>query len=295
MIVIEGLTKSYGQDKGIFDLTLQVAEGETLGYLGPNGAGKTTTIRHLLGFLNPDAGRCAIKGLDCRGRAAEIQAFTGYLPGEIVFLDNMSGYQFLDLMAGMRQMRSTAKRDRLIDALELDCSGKIRKMSKGMKQKLGLVAALMHDPAVLLLDEPTSGLDPLMQQRFVALIQEEKAAGKTILMSSHSFPETERTCDRVAIIRHGRLVALEDVGTLRAAQQKRYIVTFADESQADAFAQTGLAIVAQNGPIVEVAIQDNLTEFLAALPHYAIAALDTAQLGLEDIFMQYYGKEQAHD
>ncbi len=291
MIVIEGLTKSYGQDKGVFDLTLQVEEGETLGYLGPNGAGKTTTIRHLLGFLNPDAGRCTIRGLDCRERAAEIQAFTAYLPGEITFLDNMSGYQFLDLMAGMRQMRATAKRDRLIDTLELDCGGSIRKMSKGMKQKLGLVAALMHDSAVLIFDEPTSGLDPLMQRRFVTLIREEQAAGKTILMSSHSFPETERTCDRVAIIQHGRLVALEDIGTLRRAQQKRYLVTFADERGADAFVQTGFSVVARNGAIVEVAIQDNLTEFLAALPGYAIAALDTVQLSLEDIFMQYYGKE----
>lgn len=294
MITIEGLTKSYGPDKGVFDLSLQVAEGEVMGYLGPNGAGKTTTIRHLMGFLNPDNGRCAIKGLDCRQQTADIQQFTGYLPGEIAFLDNMSGYQFLDLMAGMRRLKSLIKRDRLIEVLELDCAGKIRKMSKGMKQKLGLVTALMHDPAVLILDEPTSGLDPLMQQRFVSLIQEEKAAGKTILMSSHSFPETERTCDRVGIIRNGRLVALESVAMLRAAQRKRYLVTFADEETAVAFSQTNFAITAINGSIVEVAIQDNLPEFLAALPQYPIITLDTVPLGLEEVFMQYYGKEGNH-
>jgi ABC-2 type transport system ATP-binding protein len=294
MIAIENLTKSYGQDKGVFDLSLQVNEGETMGYLGPNGAGKTTTIRHLMGFLNPDAGRCFVKGLDCRQQAAEIQEFTGYLPGEIAFLDNMTGRQFLKLMAQMRGMKSTARQERLIEALELDCSGKIRKMSKGMKQKLGLIAAFMHDPDVLILDEPTSGLDPLMQQRFVTLIQEEKAAGKTILMSSHSFAEIERTCDRVGIIRAGRLVAVESVAMLRAAQRKRYVVTFADEETAAAFAQADFTVTALNEVVVEVAIQDNLPEFLAALPHYPITALDTVQLGLEDVFMQYYGKEGAN-
>jgi ABC-2 type transport system ATP-binding protein len=294
MITIEKLTKSYGQDKGVFDLSLHIDEGETFGYLGPNGAGKTTTIRHLMGFLNPDNGRCKINSLDCRQDAAQIQQFTGYLPGEIAFLDNMSGYQFLDLMAGMRGMKSMAKRARLIDALELECEGRIRKMSKGMKQKLGIVAALMHDPTVLILDEPTSGLDPLMQQRFVGLIQEEKAAGKTILISSHSFAETERTCDRVGIIRAGRLVAVENIAVLRAAQRKSYIVTLADESAANSLAQAGFAVVAAGGNIVEVAIQDNLTQFLAALPNYAVIGLDTVQLGLEDVFMHYYGKDERH-
>jgi ABC-2 type transport system ATP-binding protein len=294
MITIERLTKSYGQDKGVFDLSLQVDEGEVLGYLGPNGAGKTTTIRHLLGFLNPDTGRCFVNGLDCRQEADEIQKFTGYLPGEIAFLDDMNGRQFLNLMAQMRGLKSKARQNQLIEALELDSSGKIRKMSKGMKQKLGIVTALMHDPAVLILDEPTSGLDPLIQQRFVALIQEEKAAGKTILMSSHSFSEIERTCDRVGIIRNGRLVALESVAMLRAAQHKQYVITFADQETAAAFAQTEFSIVAVNDTIVEVAIQDNLSEFLAALPNYSVVALDTVQLGLEDVFMQYYSKDETH-
>jgi ABC-2 type transport system ATP-binding protein len=294
MIKIENLTKSYGKDKGVFDLTFQVSQGEAFGYLGPNGAGKTTTIRHLLGFLNSDSGTCSINDLDCRRYAAQIQKFTGYLPGEIAFLDEMSGYEFLKLLADMRGMKSTKKRDHLIDALELDCRGKIRKMSKGMKQKLGIVAAFMHDPEVLLLDEPSSGLDPLMQHRFIALIQEEKAAGKTILMSSHSFDEIERTCDRTGIIRLGRLVAVENIAVLRASQCKRYTVTFEDEEAAAAFAQTGLSIISIAGNVVDVSIQDNLPQFLAALPEFPVTALDTVQLGLEDVFMQYYGKDGHH-
>jgi ABC-2 type transport system ATP-binding protein len=291
MIKIENLTKSYGKDKGVFDLSFQVSQGEAFGCLGPNGAGKTTTIRHLLGFLNPDVGFCTINGLDCRKQAAEIQKFTGYLPGEIAFLDEMTGIEFLKLLADMRGMNSTAKRDHLLEMLELDCRGRIRKMSKGMKQKLGIVAAFMHDPQVLILDEPSSGLDPLMQNRFVALIHEEKAAGKTILMSSHNFDEIERTCDRTGIIRLGRLVAVENIAALRAAQCKRYIVTFADDNAAAAFTKQGLDIASSAGNVVEVAIKDNLSQFLETLPLHPVTGLDTVQLGLEDVFMQYYGKE----
>jgi ABC-2 type transport system ATP-binding protein len=294
MIEIEHLTKSYGPDKGVFDLTFNIEQGETFGYLGPNGAGKTTTIRHLLGFLNTNAGRCSIDGLDCRKQAAEIQHFTGYLPGEIAFFNEMSGIEFLKLMADMRKMSTNTKRAHLIEMLELDCQGKIRKMSKGMKQKLGIVASMMHDPTVLILDEPTSGLDPLMQQRFVSLIQEEKAAGKPILMSSHSFDEIERTCDRIGIIRHGSLVAVENIAVLRASQRKTYLVTFADSDSATTFANQGFEIISKSDNLVEVAIQENLSAFLEALPHYPVTSLDTVQLGLEDVFMQYYQKDGFH-
>jgi ABC-2 type transport system ATP-binding protein len=293
MIQIDNVTKRYGEGKGVFDLTFSVPQGEIFGYLGPNAAGKTTTIRHLLGFLNPDKGSCSIKGLDCRQQAAEIQHFTGYLPGEIAFLDGMNGLQFLKLMADMRGMQSNGKRDQLIDLLELDVRGKIRKMSKGMKQKLGIVAAFMHDPQVLILDEPTSGLDPLMQNHFVDLVHLEKAAGKTILMSSHSFDEVERTCDRIGIIRAGKLVAIDSIAALRAAQRKAYAVTFADSQEADRFCQAGFDILSAADNKVEVIITGNLTAFLAALPHYQVTGLDTIKQGLEDVFMHYFGKEGA--
>ncbi len=244
---------------------------------------------HLLGFLNPQTGSCSINGLDCRQKAAEIQRFTGYLPGEIAFLDGLTGLAFLRLLAEMRGMRSNRKRDYLLEMLELDARGQIRKMSKGMKQKLGIVAALMHDPSVLILDEPTSGLDPLVQTRFLNLIQQEKAASKTILMSSHRFDEVERTCDRIAILRAGRLAAVESIAALRAAQHKLYAVTFADEDEARRFCQAGFEIISAAGSQLEVAIQANLGAFLAALPGYQVTGLDTVHQGLEDVFMQYFG------
>jgi ABC-2 type transport system ATP-binding protein len=293
MIQIENITKSYGPGKGVFNLTFSVPAGEIFGYLGPNGAGKTTTIRHLLGFLNPETGRCSINGLDCRQNAAAIQRFTGYLPGEIAFLDGMTGLDFLKLLAEMRGMQSNGKRDQLIELLELDARGKIRKMSKGMKQKLGIVSAFMHDPQVLILDEPTSGLDPLMQNRFVELVHREKAAGKTILMSSHSFDEVERTCDRIGIIRAGELAAVDSIAALRAAQRKVYAITFASSAEAERFCMEGFEIFSAMGSKVEVVIVANLPEFLAALTHYQVTALDTVLQGLEDVFMQYFGKEGA--
>jgi ABC-2 type transport system ATP-binding protein len=293
MIHISQMTKRYGTDKGIFDLSFEVNPGEVFGYIGPNGAGKTTTIRHLLGFLTPDSGRCTINGLDCREKAAEIQRFTGYLPGEIAFLDGLTGIDFLRLLAEMRGMKSLERRDHLLGLLELEARGQIRKMSKGMKQKLGIVAALMHDPQVLILDEPTSGLDPLMQNRFVELIQQEKAEGKTILMSSHSFDEVERTCDRIGIIRAGRLAAVETIDALRAAQRKVYAIAFSDENEAARFCQAGFEVVSSAGSKLEVVIHANLGEFLAALPNYQVTGLDTVQQGLEDVFMQYFGKAGA--
>ncbi len=295
MIKINQLTKDYGKRRGVFDLNFEIPQGEIFGYLGPNGAGKTTTIRLLLGFLNPDAGVCTIKSLDCRSEAAEIQKYVGYLPGEISFLEGMYGHEFLQLIADMRGLKSTVKRDKLIELLELDTKGKIRKMSKGMKQKLGLVAAMMHDPEILLLDEPTSGLDPLMQQRFVSLIKEEKAAGKTILMSSHSFEEIERTCDRAGIIREGNLVAVEDISVLRASQKRSYVVTFRHSNDTDEFMKSEFKILSSNGNVVEVEVQDNLNLFLMTISRFDITGLDTVKLSLENVFMQYYGKEEKND
>jgi ABC-2 type transport system ATP-binding protein len=162
-----------------------------------------------------------------------------------------------------------------------------------MKQKLGVVTAFMHDPQVLILDEPSSGLDPLMQNRFVDLIHAEKAAGKTILMSSHSFEEVERTCDRIGIIRAGELVAVDSIANLRAAQRKVYTLTFESEAEAKRFCQKDFDVVASNGALLDVAVTHNFSEFLAALPEYRITALDTVRQGLEDVFLQYFGQERA--
>lgn len=290
IIEINGLTKDYGNHKGIFDLSFQVKEGEVFGYLGPNGSGKTTTIRHLMGFLTPEKGNASILGMDCRTRSAEIMQYLGYLPGEIAFIDGMNGIEFLKFMGEMRGLTNTSFRDRLIEQFQLDTKGRIRKMSKGMKQKLGIVCAFMHDPKVLLLDEPTDGLDPLMQKVFAELILEEKAKGKTILMSSHSFPEIEKTCDRVGIIRAGELVAAEDIHDLKEKRRKIYLITFDTPSAANAFAQLNCyENITLNEAIVKVSILGNVSNLFQALSKFTVLDLDTENSSLEDVFMQYYG------
>lgn len=290
VIEISGLTKDYGNHKGIFGLSFTVEEGEVFGYLGPNGAGKTTTIRHLMGFLNPDKGSARIFGMDCRTQRAEIMNHLGYLPGEIAFFDGMSGMEFLNFMARMRGLKDTSLSDRLIDMFELDAASRIRKMSKGMKQKLGIICAFMHDPRVLILDEPTSGLDPLMQKKFSELILEEKKRGKTILMSSHSFEEVERTCDRAGIIRQGELVAIENMRDLRQKRRKVFLLEFDSPASAASFAGSGgFNILEVNENIVKLSILGNASGLIKALEGYNVLDLNTETSSLEDIFMHYYG------
>ena len=267
VIRVEHLTRDYGGGKGVFDATFQVQQGEVFGFLGPNGAGKTTTIRHLMGFLRPQAGACTVAGLDCWRERARIQAQLGYVPGEISFFDDMTGVEYLKFLERYRNLRGSNRKGELLDYFQLEPKGKIKKMSKGMKQKLGLVAALMHDPDILIFDEPTSGLDPLMQSRFVDLVASEKKKGKTILLSSHMFEEVERTCDRIGMIRGGRLVTVDTVEALRQRHLRSYRVTLSSEAEAAAFARDFSGV--QTGCMVTVA----------------------AKAKLEDIFMHYYGGE----
>lgn len=235
VIEIENLTRDYGQGRGIFDLSFEVQAGEAFGFLGPNGAGKTTTIRHLMGFIRPKQGRVTINGFDCWNDRVKIQAAVGYIPGEIAFFNDMTGAEYLRFLAKYRGT-GNAKQAVLTERFELDDSSLIKKMSKGTKQKLGIVAAFMHDPEILILDEPSSGLDPLMQNRFIEWIEEEKKQEKTILMSSHMFEEVERTCHRIGIIRKGRLVALDLASSLQEKHVRTYTVTLEDEASAARFA-----------------------------------------------------------
>ena len=237
VIEISDLTRDYGQGKGIFRLSFTIEEGEVFGFLGPNGAGKTTTIRHLMGFLRPRQGRCTIRGMDCWRQAEQIQKDLGYIPGELTLFEEMDGREYLTFLQRYRGMTNAGRAPELMERFELDPRGKIKKMSKGMKQKLGIVAAFMHSPRTLILDEPTSGLDPLMQNRFVELIREEKQRGATILMSSHMFEEVERTCDRIGIIRAGNLVALDSTQALRQRHVRSYTVTLESDAAAAAFAR----------------------------------------------------------
>lgn len=301
MIEIKGLTKDYGKGKGIFDVNLAVEPGEIYGFLGPNGAGKTTTIRHLLGFIRQDEGSATIDGLDCFHQATEIHKNLGYLAGELAFFDDYSGKQMIDFMTEIKGVRNRRRVEELLERFALDPSGKMKKMSKGMKQKVGIVCAFMNDPAVILLDEPTSGLDPLMQNAFIDLLLEEKKRGKTIFMSSHIFEEVERTCDRTAIIRDGRIVTVENMESLRAKKQKSFVVTFTEEGEAVQFchrwhnrdfeaAGGTFEIARAEGRTVTVFAAGNVDTLVKELSAYSVADLDIKSSSLEEIFLRYYGE-----
>ncbi|HAM63157.1 MAG: ABC transporter ATP-binding protein [Firmicutes bacterium GWF2_51_9] len=291
MIHIDHLSKVYPNKKGIFDVSFDVKKGEVFGFLGPNGAGKTTTIRQLVGFTNATSGIATINGLDCRTKAKEIHENLGYLPGEIAFFDQMTGNEFMDFISKMRGKNGSSRRNELIEFFELESDRKIRKMSKGMKQKVALITAFMHDPEILILDEPTSGLDPLMQRRFIELIQKEKARGKTILMSSHQFDEIERTCSRAAIIKEGRVVAVEDLTTLKNELRRSYFISLKNPSDLDILKPILEESVDLGNNRFEVFVGENLNEFLSLLSKCDVIGLESSAQTLEKIFIRYYGKE----
>lgn len=290
-IEVNHITKDYGNHKGVFDVTFTVSEGEILGFLGPNGAGKTTTIRQLMGFTKPDKGSVTINGLNCFKDVAKIQENVGYLPGEIAFMEDMTGMEFIQFIANMKGMKDLQKAQELIAYFELNPSGKIKKMSKGMKQKIGIVCAFMQDPDILILDEPTSGLDPLMQNKFIDLILQEKKKGKTILMSSHIFEEVERTCDRVAIIKAGKLVAIDDMATLKANKAKIYVVTFASKKEKERFMIAYPTALSLNEKTIEFQCHD-IPTFIQSLSTYSIYDLDVKNQTLEELFLHFYGGDK---
>lgn len=289
VISVQSMTVDYGNNKGVFNLSFNVEKGEVIGFLGPNGAGKTTTIRQLMGFAAPNSGGCTILGMNCKKQAAEIQAHVGYLPGEIAFMNDMSGTQFIKFVAEMKGLKGVGRANEIIEMFELDPTGRVRKMSKGMKQKVGIVCAFMQDADILILDEPTSGLDPLMQNRFIELIQSEKERGKTILMSSHMFEEIERTCDKAVIIKQGRLVVHDDIETLSGKQKKEFIVSFAESKMAEDFAQKLPNTQMAGARRVRVAVEGDMMPFIQLLGSYTVTNLQAGQQNLESIFMQYYG------
>lgn len=290
IIRIENITKDYGNQKGVFNISFEVKKGEVMGFLGPNGAGKTTTIRQLMGFIKPDSGSVKILSMDCFKEAAKIQKHLGYLPGEIAFMEDMTGVEFIRFIGKMKGMKDTRRMEELTAFFELDARGKIKKMSKGMKQKIGLVCAFMDEPEILILDEPTSGLDPLMQNRFVELILEEKKKGATILMSSHMFEEVERTCDRTAIIRSGRLAAVETLEKLKESKRKIFELKAASEEEATELSKA-LPGSEKKGVWVNTTDEGNMDGFLKKISHFSIVDMNVRTQTLEELFMNYYGEE----
>ncbi len=290
IIKICGLTKDYGKGKGIFDIDITVRKGEVYGYLGPNGAGKSTTLRHLMGFTRPQSGMASIEGMDCWRQQKKIQEKVGYLPGEIAFPDDMTGRAYLKLIGKMRRMKDFSYAEKLLDFFEIDPNAGIKRMSKGMKQKIGITAAFIHDPDVLLLDEPTSGLDPLMQNRFVELIEESKERGKTVILSSHMFEEVEKTCDRIGIIRNGKIIQETDIDDLRRSQFKTYRIGLEEDSDADVLikAYPDAEYAKKRGEILISTVDSEVGRLISLLSKCSVRYLSEEKHTLEDYFMKFY-------
>ncbi|MDR0462276.1 MAG: ABC transporter ATP-binding protein [Christensenellaceae bacterium] len=293
VICVKNLTKDYGQTRGVFDVSLEVKKGEVFGFLGPNGAGKTTAIRHLLGFSRPQSGGAEIKGLDCWKYPAMAQRHIGYISGEINYPQNMTGWQFIKEIAKMRGI-DLKRAEELCDYFQLKANGELKRMSKGMKQKIALVIAFMHEPEILILDEPTSGLDPLMQAKFCDLIAAEKAKGNTIFMSSHMFEEVEKTCDRVAIIKQGKIIASVIMKDIEHRKDKEFEIRFKSKSDAQSFAKLNYEFTEKNfeKSRVKVLVNDGqINEFLTAVAKYKLEYISEIKFTLEKYFMGFYKQE----
>lgn len=291
IIETHNLTVYYGKFRGIKDVNLTVERGEAFGFLGPNGAGKTTTQRVLLDVIRPTAGRASIFGMDCRAQGVELRKRVGYLPGELALYKEMRAAEFFNMYEYLRgangakgYWRDLAKR------LDLDVSRKISTFSRGNKQKVGIVAAFMSKPDLLILDEPTGGLDPLVQQTVMEMVREVKADGRTVFFSSHILPEVQAVCDRVGIIREGQLVATQRVEELIAAQVKRLTLSFADLPPADTFKLEGVTEITRAEKSVTLEVRANLPQVLTRASQHNIQDIETQTMSLEEIFLAFYGK-----
>jgi len=295
-IQAEDLTKFYGQHRGLEGLDLTIRSGEVFGYLGPNGAGKTTTIRLLLDFIRPSRGRAAVLGGDPRRDGPTVRRRVGYLPGELTFEGRDRVIDMLNFLADARGGVARRRIDDLAGRFELDLSTRMRALSKGNKQKVGLVQAFMHDPELLILDEPTSGLDPLMQQEFVELIREARAVGQTVFMSSHLLAEVQQTADRVGIVRNGRLVAVERVESLGRRAVRHVEVHFdAPVPTADFVHLPGVRDVTVEGPILKCTVDGRLDPLIKAAGRHTVVDLISTEPDLEETFLSYYySTEGAH-
>ena len=296
IIKVEHVTKDYGQERGIFDVSFEIKQGEVFGFLGPNGAGKTTTIRHLMGFIKAQEGALSINGKDCWKSAAIIKREIGYLPGELAFPKSMTGDQFIEFMAKERQISDLSRTEELKKTFELDTSERIKEMSLGTKRKLAGVAAFMHNPQILILDEPTSGLDPVMQERFIQFILNEKSEGKTILLSSHIFSEVEATCDRIAIIKEGQLVSTIEANDLKRNTNKAFKIEFTTFQDYQMFlTQTTFMISIKRPEQNQIKLNltdEKLQQLFTELSEVEVQFISEIKFTLEDYFMDFYDRKK---
>lgn len=298
VLMTQGLTKSYGKVRALRGIDLEVRRGEIFGFLGPNGAGKTTTIRCLLDLIRPDGGSARVLGIDPQADPVAVQARTGYLPGEMAFKDNLTAERQLRFFSDMRGEKADwAFVRQLAERLDLDLKRPIKNLSKGNKQKVGVVQALMHRPELLMLDEPTAGLDPLMQQEVLGLLREAKAAGATVFFSSHIMSEVEAVAERVGIIRLGKIVEVAETASLIDRSLRHMTVRFEEPIDSSVLDDLpGVKVLSQSDSIsVTLQVEGVMDGLIKALGAFPVSDLETARLSLEEVFLAYYKTEQNHE
>jgi ABC-2 type transport system ATP-binding protein len=296
-LVIEtrALTKTYGKTRGIEDVDLRVPRGEIFGFLGPNGAGKTTTIRTLLDIIHPTRGAALVLGFDPRKDGRVIRKRVGYLPGELALYPSLTGREILEYAAHLRDGVPQAEVDRLTKLLEIDLRRPVRSYSHGNRQKVGLILALMHKPELVILDEPTNGLDPLIQQVFYELMEEIRKDGRTVFFSSHILPEVERLCDRVGILREGKLVAVEAVAGMKQKAIRRIDFIFDGPVSAETFRSVpGVTEVRGTGSTLSLVVQGDLDSLIKAAARYPLRNIVTYEPNLEEFFLAFYREGGSH-
>lgn len=290
----EGLTKHYGAVEALVDLDLDVGAGEVFGFLGPNGAGKTTTIRTILDEIRPTAGRSWILGMDSREMSVEIRRHIGYVPGDLAMYPNLTGRDTLTYFANLRGGVDWGHVDELTERLDADLDVKVGDLSSGNRQKIGLIQAFMNRPTVLIMDEPSAGLDPLMQREFQSMMREVAAEGRTVFLSSHTLSEVQRVADRVGIIRHGRLIALESVSALRSKAMRQIEFEFGTPVEATVFERvSGVREVSVDDHRAVLTYDGKIDALLTTLAgRYDIVDITTHEADLEEIFLTYYRDEE---
>ncbi|MGA1822603.1 MAG: ABC transporter ATP-binding protein [Thermoplasmatota archaeon] len=293
VIEINNLTKYYGKSRGIVDVTLNVNRGEIFGFLGPNGAGKTTTIRTLMDLIRPTKGSARVLGMDPQKEGAKVRNAVGYLPSDFGMSSRETSRQYLFNLHAMMGKKGYGRIEEIAEIFDLDLDRRIKDLSRGNKQKVGIVSAFMHSPPLLILDEPTTGLDPLMQQEFYRLLREEKARGVTVFLSSHILPEVDAVCDRVGIIREGRLIVVEPKNSFKKKMGKRMTVSFKDGLDPGMFSRIdGVEVEFASDREIILIVSRNVESVIKELSRYSVVDLSFDEIPLEELFLKYYVVEK---
>jgi ABC-2 type transport system ATP-binding protein len=294
-IIAEKVTKDYGDFRGIFDIEFNVKKGEIFGFIGTNGSGKTTTIRHIMGFSKPNNGVIKVRNIDATKHSTEVKKWIGYVPGEIAFPDLSTGKSFIKSQAELLKLKDFELANRLIDIFKIDLRANPRKMSKGMKQKTAIIAGFMNDSDILILDEPTTGLDPLMREEFMKLLEDQRKKGKTIFISSHLFEELEYLCDRVALIKDGRIVSIANIKDIKHPNEREYKIEFSDRANYESFVK--LPFVFDNlrpkqNQVYIVVKRKDVPEFIMKLVEFDLKFMIEVKYNLEKYFKDTFNYKE---